>query len=110
MGNGSALDLHVGAFARDIDDLHSNFSFYLVPKKNPNIQINTMKIMMLKFKVSHGQGLSDKYFVESTKQGIRVPNNIDELKCQVEILQANQVFSSVLHRNLLLTCSSFETK
>ena len=84
MDNGSALALYIRAFVRDVDDLPSNFSFFLVPKKQPNIQSNITKKMILQLKVSHGQGWSDKDFVDAAKQVIRAPNNIDKLKYQVE--------------------------
>ena len=105
MDNGSALALYVGVFVRDVDDLQSNFSFFLVPKKHPNILSNTTKSMMLQLKVSHGQGWSDKDFVDAAKQGIRAPNNIDELKYQVENFAGKASFffgtTSRLTTNLL---------
>ena len=65
-GQGAALALFVGAFVSDLDDLPSNFSFFLVPRKKPSVFRTRNKLMMLQLKVLNGQGWSEKDFKDAT--------------------------------------------
>ena len=101
---GAALALYAGVFVRDIDDLPSNFSFFLVPKKKPSSVRSRNKSMLLQLKVLNGQGWSEKDFKEVSKQGIEAPNSIEELRFQLENFSGLSAFffgeTFLLTRNL----------
>ena len=102
---GAALALYAGAFVRDLDDLPSNFSFFLVPKKKPSASRTKNKSMMLQLKVLNGQGWSEKDFKEAAKQGVEAPSSIEELRFQLENLAGLSAFffgeTAILTRNLV---------
>lgn len=56
----------MGAFVSDLDDLPSNFSFFLVPRKKQSVFKTRNKLMMLQLKVLNGQGWSEKDFKDAT--------------------------------------------
>ena len=61
--------------------------------------------MMLQLKVSHGQGWSEKDFKDAAKQGIQVPNSVNDIVYQIanniEIFLFFFGDNSVLTSNLL---------
>ena len=111
---GASLAIYAGAFVRDLDDLPSNFSFLLVPKKKPSASGQRNKSMMLQLKVLNGQGWSEKDFKDAAKQGIEAPSSIEELRFQLENLAGLAAFffgeKSLLTRRLIEFTTKIKTR
>ena len=76
MDTGLVTALYSGHFLRDRDDSPSNFSFFLLPKKEP-LSVNRLKpSIILQLKATQGKGWSELDMKEAIKQGVTTPSDI----------------------------------
>ena len=76
MDTGLVTALYSGHFLRDRDDSPGNFSFFLLPKKEP-LSMNRLKpSIILQLKATQGKGWSELDMKEAIKQGVTTPSDI----------------------------------
>ena len=84
--SGLTTSLYHGHFLREREDSPGNFSFFLVPKKQPLSTGHFKTAMVLQLKVNAGKGWDDSDLSSALKQGIMTPHDIPNFTHQLKNL------------------------